>query len=67
MSSFVNLLLQFGLMATLVVAVLYAKRVRFGIHGTVMSAVVALNLLSILLVMLPSAVRILSSSAPVEL
>ena len=64
MSPDINILVQIGILIVLYVAVFSAKRLKFDAHGAFMLATVALNLGSIALVMLPSAVRILAGASP---
>jgi len=62
MSSGINMLAQLVITGVLFAAILYAKRRVFRLHGTVVAVAVALNGLSILLVMVPSALRIFSGA-----
>ena len=64
MSPDINILVQIGILIGLYVAVFSARRHKFDAHGAFILAIVALNLGSIALVMLPSAVRILSGASP---
>jgi len=64
MLSEINLILQIGILVALIVGVVLVKRLKFNLHGYIMFSVVALNFLSIILVMLPAAVRILSGASP---
>jgi uncharacterized membrane protein YozB (DUF420 family) len=57
-----NMLAQLVITGVLFAAVLYAKRREFRLHGLVVASAVALNGLSILLVMVPSALRIFSGA-----
>lgn len=61
--SSINLILQFGVLLILVLGVLLVTRLKINLHGYMMLAAVVLNLLSIVLVMLPSAMRILSGAS----
>jgi hypothetical protein len=63
MSSGLNMLAQLVITGVLFVAIVYAKRREFRLHGMVIAAAVALNGLSILLVMVPSALRIFSGAS----
>jgi len=63
MSSGLNMLAQLVITGVLFVAIVYAKRREFRLHGLVIAAAVALNGLSILLVMVPSALRIFSGAS----
>ncbi len=63
MSSGLNMLAQLVITGVLFVAIVYAKRREFRFHGLVIAAAVALNGLSILLVMVPSALRIFSGAS----
>jgi hypothetical protein len=49
--------LQFGLIVALVIAMLHVKKMRPRLHGYVMFVVVVMYFISIVLVILPSAVR----------
>ena len=53
-----------GFLIVLYVAVFSARRLKFDAHGAFMLVIVALNLGSIMRVMLPSAVRLLSGASP---
>jgi len=57
------MLAQLVITGVLFAAILYAKRREFRLHGLVIAAAVALNGLSILLVMVPSALRIFSGAS----
>lgn len=59
MSGTVNLFAQFGILAALLIGVMYVKRLRYGLHGYLTFAAVILNVLSVALVMFPSGARIL--------
>ena len=63
MSPGLNLLAQLAITGILFSAIVYAKRREFRLHGLVIAAAVALNGLSILLVMVPSALRIFSGAS----
>ena len=63
MSSGLNMLAQLAITGILFSAIVYAKRREFKLHGLVIAAAVALNGLSILLVMVPSALRIFSGAS----
>ena len=63
MSSGLNMLAQLVITGVLFVAIVYAKRREFRLHGLVIAAAVVLNGLSILLVMVPSALRIFSGAS----
>ncbi len=63
MSSGLNMLAQLAITGILFSAIVYAKRRKFRLHGLVIAAAVALNGLSILLVMVPSALRIFSGAS----
>ena len=60
MISTYNMALQIAIFAALVSGVLYVKKRRLNLHGYLILTAVALNALSIILVMMPSAIRILS-------
>lgn len=59
----VNLFAQFGILTALLIGVIYVKRLRYGLHGYLTFVAVALNVLSVALVMFPSGVRILGSAS----
>jgi len=63
MSPGLNMLAQLAITGILFSAIVYAKRREFRLHGLVIAAAVALNGLSILLVMVPSALRIFSGAS----
>ena len=63
MSPGLNLLAQLVITGVLLAAIMYAKRREFRLHGLVIASAVALNALSILLIMMPSALRILSGAS----
>jgi uncharacterized membrane protein YozB (DUF420 family) len=63
MLSGVNLILQVCLTAALIVGIASVKRLKFSAHGYLMFLVVALNLPSIAIVMLPSSSRILAGAS----
>ena len=63
MSPDANLILQLGLTVALIAGIALVKRLRIAAHGYVMLLVVALNLPSIAVVMLPSATRILGGAS----
>ena len=63
MSPGLNMLAQLVITGILFSAIVYAKRREFRFHGLVIAAAVALNGLSILLVMVPSALRIFSGAS----
>ena len=63
MSPGLNLLAQLAITSAFLVAIMYAKRREFRLHGLVVAAAVTLNGLSILLVMVPSALRIFSGAS----
>ena len=64
MLSEINLILQVVILVVLFAGIFQAKRKRFNHHGYLMFFVVVLNFLSILLVMGPSAARILIGASP---
>ena len=64
MSPDINILVQIGILIGLYVAVFSARRHKFDAHGAFILAIVSINLGSIVRVMLPSAVRILSGVSP---
>jgi len=64
MLSEINLILQVVILVVLFAGVFQTKRKRFNHHGYLMFFVVALNFLSISLVMGPSAARILIGTSP---
>lgn len=57
------MLAQLVITGVLFAAILYAKRREFRFHGAVVAVAVVLNGLSILLVMVPSALRIFSGAS----
>lgn len=63
MSGTVNIFAQFGILAALLIGIMYVKRLRYGLHGYLTFFAVALNILSVVLVMLPSMVGILSGAS----
>ena len=63
MSPGLNLLAQLVITGVLLAAIMYAKRREFRLHGLVIATAVTLNGLSILLVMVPSALRIFSGAS----
>jgi uncharacterized membrane protein YozB (DUF420 family) len=63
MLSGLNLILQLCLTTALIVGIASVKRLKFSAHGYLMFIVVALNLPSIAIVMLPSASRILAGAS----
>lgn len=63
MLSDINLILQIGILVTLTIGIAYVKRVKFNVHGYLMFVAVALNVPSIISVMLPSALRILDGAS----
>ncbi len=63
MSGTLNLFAQFGILAALLIGVIYVKRLRYGLHGYLTFVAVALNVLSVALVMLPSGARILGRAS----
>ena len=62
MSPELNMLAQLVITGVLFAAILYAKRREFRLHGLVIAVAVVLNSLSILLIMVPSALRIFSGA-----
>jgi len=63
MSGTINLFAQFGILAALLIGVIYVKRLRYGLHGYLTFVAVALNVLSVALVMFPSGGRILGGAS----
>jgi hypothetical protein len=63
MPSTLNLILQFVILVILVFGILNVKRKRLNLHGYIALIAVALNALSIIVVMLPSASRIMAARA----
>ena len=64
MSPDINILVQIGILIGLYVAVFSARRHKFDAHGAFMLVIVVFNLESIVRVMLPSAVRMLTGVSP---
>jgi len=64
MSPDINILVQIGILIGLYVAVFSDRRHKFDAHGAFMLVIVAFNLGSIVGVMLPSAVRLLTGVSP---
>ena len=64
MPSTLNLILQFVILGILVFGILNVKRKRLNLHGYIALTAVALNALSIIVVMLPSASRIMAGASP---
>ena len=64
MSPDINILVQIGILIGLYVAVFSARRHKFDAHGAFMLVIVVFNLGSIVRVMLPSAVRMLTGVSP---
>ena len=62
MSPGLNMLAQLVITGVLFASILYAKRREFRLHGLVIAVAVVLNSLSILVVMVPSALRIFSGA-----
>jgi uncharacterized membrane protein YozB (DUF420 family) len=63
MPSTLNLILQFVILGVLFFGILSVKRKRLNLHGYIAFTAVALNALSILVVMLPSASRIMAGAS----
>jgi len=63
MPSTLNLILQFVILGVLAFGIQSAKKKRLNMHGYIAFAAVALNTLSILVVMLPSASRITAGAS----
>jgi uncharacterized membrane protein YozB (DUF420 family) len=63
MSPRLNLLVQLIITGVLLAAIMYAKKREFKLHGLIIATAVALNTLSILLVMVPSVIRIFSGAS----
>ncbi len=63
MPSTLNLILQFVILGVLAFGIQSAKKKRLNMHGYIVFAAVALNTLSILVVMLPSASRITAGAS----
>jgi len=63
MPSTLNLILQFVILVILVFGILNVKRKRLNLHGYIALIAVALNALSIIVVMLPSASRIMAGAS----
>jgi len=64
MPSTLNLMLQIVILGVLALGILNVKRNRLNIHGYIAFAAVFLNAISILVVMLPSAFRIMAGASP---
>ncbi len=64
MPSTLNLILQFVILGVLVFGILSVKKGRLKMHGYIVFAAVALNAVSIIVVMLPSASRIMAGASP---
>ena len=63
MPSTLNLILQFVILGFLVFGILSVKKGRLKMHGYIVFAAVALNAVSIIVVMLPSASRIMAGAS----
>ena len=63
MSPRLTLLAQLIITGVLLTAIIYAKKREFKLHGLLIATAVTLNTLSILLVMVPSAIRIFSGAS----
>ena len=63
MSPGLNLLAQLAITGVLLMAIILAKRQEFRLHGLVVAGAIVLNSFSILLVMVPSALRIFSGAS----
>ena len=63
MSPGLNLLAQLVITGVLLTAIMLAKRQEFRLHGLVIASAIVLNSFSILLVMVPSALRIFSGTS----
>ena len=63
MPSTLNLILQFVILGVLVYGILSAKKKRLNMHGYIAFVAIALNALSIVVVMLPSASRIIAGAS----
>jgi uncharacterized membrane protein YozB (DUF420 family) len=64
LSSELSLILQLLSLAVLVIGFIVVKRKNYKIHGGAMFAAGALNVISVLIVMLPVALRLLDNSIP---
>ena len=63
LSSDVNLLIQLGLLGLLTSGILYVKRFKVDLHGKLLLLTVLVNGISIVAVMIPSAIRILDGAS----
>ena len=63
MPSTLNLILQFVILGVLIYGILSAKKKRLNMHGYITFTAVALNALSIIVVMLPSASQIIAGAS----
>jgi uncharacterized membrane protein YozB (DUF420 family) len=63
MPSMLNLILQFVILSVLVYGILSAKKKRLNMHGYIAFVAITLNALSIVVVMLPSASRIIAGAS----
>ncbi len=64
MASKLNLILQFMILGVLAFGILRVKKGRLVMHGYIAFAAVFVNALSIIVVMLPSASRIMAGASP---
>lgn len=63
MPSTLNLIVQFVILGVLIYGILSAKKKRLNMHGYITFTAVALNALSIVVVMLPSASQIIAGAS----